>query len=244
MRASLGFSGIAAVVASLAALAQPAAAQTVAVPPSMETPADPPGAPSAPTLTVATDPVPAGTPVVKTAGPDRRTVYSVEVEPKGYKFYGWQSMTVEGIGATLIGVGGLIALAGGDDEGVGATMGWGSLFFGIGGFTIHAARGKWAKAGGAAALILGLPTTGALVGLAASTGRCDDRACRDRYAGVGALIGVLSVPVIDGLALGWDKRHNSYRHAENDSPRRPFASIAPVSIPVRGGMGAGVAGTW
>lgn len=198
------------------------------------------GAAAAAQAPIDADPVPPSLPAARLHDPDR-PILAVPVEPKGYTFYGWQSMLVEGVGAALIAGGGFAGVAGAKGEGVGTTIGVGSFTVAIGGLAVQAVRGKWAKVAGSASIIFGLPLTGLAIAMGASRRACES--CRERSAATGAIVGVLAVPIIDGLAFGWERRHNTYRGV---SPPRSFASIAPIAVSVEGGFVGGVVvvGRW
>lgn len=75
--------------------------------------------------------------------------------------------------------------------------------------------------------------------MVASDEACE--ACGERHAATGAIVGVLAVPIVDGLAFGWERRRNTYR---GEGRSRSPASIAPLAVPVEGGFVGGVVGRW
>jgi hypothetical protein len=164
----------------------------------------------------------------------------VPYTPRGYRFYGWQTMLAEGLGVAAVAGAAGAGISGSRDGSIGLAGTVGGLLFVGGGFLVQAVHGKMKKAGGSLALTLGLPGTGALIGLGAGAARCADKGCRERAAGWGALVGVLATPLVDGLALGWEKKRDT-RFA--DRPGAGIASVEPVAISVGGGVALGVGGT-
>ncbi len=194
----------------------------------------------APTLTVAAPegPAPAVAPLSPVARPS--VILSTPIEPTGYRFYGWQSMFAEGFGTTLVAGAALVGFEGSRSSEVGAIATLGGVGYVLGGFLVQAFHDNWRKAGGSLGFTLGLPATGALIGLGAGAAQCDDKGCRERAVAVGALVGVLVAPLADGLALGWQKKRTTYH---GDSGHDPFfASVGPTILPVQNGVILGVSG--
>lgn len=165
------------------------------------------------------------------------------LEPSSrYRFYGWQNMLVEGLGATSVALLGVASLDGSSRSGDFALAGGlGAIAYFGGGVVVHLVHDNLEKAVGSLGFTIGLPATGALIGLAAGEAGCAPReeGCAETPAAWGALIGVLAAPVFDGLILGWEKKHSG-------APRMGSVSRGPTMVPtmstIPGGVMFGVAG--
>jgi hypothetical protein len=161
------------------------------------------------------------------------------VAPKGYTYYGWQSFIINGVGASMLA--GAVAL--GDKEGATPLYVWGGIFYTLSP-TIHLAHGKAGKAIGAAGVNVGLPITGLLLGTALGP-KCEGD-CIDGGR-IGAIIGLLAAPVIDGLAFGWTRDDSdgwaSTRGAvASRAAEEPTIGFAPMISSER--VGVSVSGTF
>lgn len=189
---------------------------------------------------VAADPTPVPAPrpaVVADAAP--RPVAPPPVEPGSYTYYGWQSFIVSGVGASMLA--GAVAL--GDAEGATPLYVWGGIFYTLSP-TVHLTHDKPGKAIGAAAVNVGLPITGLLVGAALGP-KCEGD-CIDG-ANMGAMIGLLAAPLIDGLAFGWS-RDRDVRWSSADArvasraAEEPTIGFSPIVSSER--VGLSVSGTF
>jgi hypothetical protein len=169
-----------------------------------------------------------------------RPVLAVEIEPRGARFYGWESIALEGAtGSTMAALLLVIAYANPSDDAstsLGAVTGTLGLFY-VGGLFVHGFHDKWRKALGSVGLTIGMPVTGVLTGFGIGKATCDTDACTGKAIAVGAAVGLFLAPFVDGLALGWDKRRNTY-HGDDR------ALVVPSVVPVRGGASVGIAGSF
>jgi hypothetical protein len=142
-----------------------------------------------------------------------------EATPAPRVWYGWQTLTADGISALVGGTGIVTSL-----KGVGAAEGLmavGFASFELNGPVIHLANGQWKRAAGSAGLRWGLPAAGLvlgfLVGEAAGSGsthpactgvNCNDWGAPELLAPVaGALIGsgigMISASIVDASWLAY-----------------------------------------
>ena len=108
-------------------------------------------------------------------------------------FYGWQNMLV---GEACFGGALAIVVAGVKEGGLLA------IGYVVGPPVIHALHDEGTKAWISLGIHLGLPLVGALGGLA--VGRALG-AETDVRAAVGAMVGLATAPILDGVALGWTR---------------------------------------
>ena len=135
-------------------------------------------------------------------------------------WYGWQTLTADGISTFLV----LTAagLAESDDDTAG-TLVWASLAgyeFAPG--IVHFAHGNPGRGFASFGIRLGMPLAGAFVGAAAASG-CDGYECEAVGAGVGFLLGMGGAIAIDAAVLAYDSPDSSRQVARV----LPLVSVAP-----------------
>lgn len=167
------------------------------------------------------------------------------LEPSSrYRFYGWQVMAVEGAGATVVGLVGLTGATktggGGSDDGLALAATAGLVVYAGGGFVVHLVHDNVGKAFGSLGFTIGLPLTGLAIGAGADAASCspdpgDD--CAEDGMIWGAIAGVLAAPLVDGLVLGWEKKHGAVRDV-------PVGFLVPYAAPTAGGAVVGVSGAF
>jgi hypothetical protein len=135
-------------------------------------------------------------------------------------WYGWQTLTADGISTLLFITG--ASLAGRGDE-TGETLAWASLAgyeFAPG--VVHFVHENPGRGFASFGIRLGLPLAGAFVGAAAASG-CSGYECEAGGAGAGFLLGMGGAIAIDAAVLAYDYPQPSRRAARV----LPVVSVAP-----------------
>jgi hypothetical protein len=166
---------------------------------------------------------------------------SVEAPKPRREWYGWQTLLADGasFGLVIAGThsGGGLLVAGGTSYALAAPL-------------IHAAHANDGAAGISVALRLGLPLAGGLIGSAAvpykegahySDGYVDDSYGQLFAVLGGVALGMLAASIVDASFLAYDQ------HATAPASPKPDTKafrIAPSVGPLRGGLSAGLTGTF
>jgi hypothetical protein len=135
-------------------------------------------------------------------------------------WYGWQTLTADGISTFLVITAASLAES---DNDAAETLVWASLAsyeFAPG--IVHFVHKNPGRAFASFGIRLGMPLAGAFVGAAAASG-CRGYECEAVGAGVGFLFGMGGAIAIDAAVLAYDDPESSRRAARV----LPFASLAP-----------------
>jgi hypothetical protein len=135
-------------------------------------------------------------------------------------WYGWQTLTADGISMLLVITAASLAES---DNDAAETLVWASLAsyeFAPG--IVHFVHQNPGRGFASFGIRLGMPLAGAFVGAAAASG-CRGYECEAVGAGVGFLFGMGGAIAIDAAVLAYDDPESSRRAKRV----RPFASVAP-----------------
>jgi hypothetical protein len=161
---------------------------------------------------------------------------SVEPPKPQREWYGWQTLLVDGAAVTAFfateqnnnSVGGELSAAG----------------YVLAAPVIHLAHRNAEAAGISIALRLGLPLAGGLIGYAASRSdaKNEDSGLEAMAAvGLGAFLGVAIASIVDASVLAYVDHPTT---PTSSKPDRKAFQIAPSVGPLRGGLSAGLTGTF
>jgi hypothetical protein len=135
-------------------------------------------------------------------------------------WYGWQTLTADGI-STLLFITGASLADRGDDTG--ETLAWASLAgYGFAPGILHFVHENPGRGFASFGIRLGMPLAGAFVGAAAASG-CNGYECEAGGAGAGFLLGMGGAIAIDAAVLAYDYPESSRRAARV----LPLVSVAP-----------------
>lgn len=180
---------------------------------------------------------------VRAAAPTAPVEASTEEAPregKGGRWYGWQTLAVDGASMTLLLTGALVAGSSTRNEGMlGARVlvGGSLLGFALGAPVVHVVNGEPGRAAGSLGLRVGLPAVGFMIGLAAapscssSTGEYGPCLKVLDTAAAGAGLGMLAASMLDA----WLLAHTSA--PDRVAPRAAMLRVAPQIDPARASYG-------
>lgn len=230
-----------------AAAAPPAApAPAVAapmVPPAAVAPAPPvaalPGAPpAAAPLPAPTTPSPARAELLRTKSAEPDDEESDDEESREHlgphrKWYGWQTLTIDGASFGLLLAGAASDPGGGRSSDLTSTLLLASLLgYGFGPGVVHFMHNNTGRGFASFGLRLGMPIAGAIIGAAAASG-CNRFLCEADGAGVGLLAGIGGAIAIDAALLAYED--------QRPPPRSTLGSLSPLFVlgPGRALIGVG-----
>ena len=156
---------------------------------------------------------------------DELDTEGVAPETPARRWYGWQTLTADGISTVLF-------FSAFSDPKVNEPLAWGALLgyeFAPG--IVHFAHRNPGRAFASFGIRLGMPLAGAFVGGALASG-CKGYECEASGAGVGVLLGMGGAIAIDAAVLAYETRE----------PRVRSARIVPVASVTAGRAWLGVAG--
>lgn len=228
------------------ALPPPARAEAVPAPPAAAPVVPPPAAPAvepaaglppAPSAPVGTSPAPAKAELLthQSAAPDDEETgdeTTGELGPRR-KWYGWQTLVVDGASFGAILMSASANRRGLGDEAASGLVLVGLLGYGLGPGVVHFLHHNTGRGFASFGLRLGMPIAGAIVGAAAASG-CNRFLCEADGAAVGLLAGVGGAIAIDAVLLAY----------EDLRPTRPtLGSLTPLFVVAPGRAVVGVGGT-
>ncbi|MES1187367.1 MAG: hypothetical protein ABUL60_26355 [Myxococcales bacterium] len=220
---------------------EPAPATPIAPEPTAPLPPPPPapvGAALAPSSDDASRPVnapaPAKAALITAPGAHREAEARAEKERErddagdaeielGRHWYGWQTLTADGVSITALLAG--VTLSGdGSNNGAGQGLAWfGLLGYELAPGFVHFVHRNPGRGFASFGMRLGLPLAGAFVGASLASG-CDSNLCEASGAGAGILIGMGAAIALDAAVFAYDDaKHPLARHVG----LMPLVSVTP-----------------